>query len=654
VLSSAAPYGDDFCAGPAAPGTFTGKIVACKRGAGIARVTKGFNVLQGGAAGMILYNPTLADVETDNHWLPTVHLADGTQFSAFAAAHASFTGQFTAGTKVTGTGDVMAAFSSRGPGGRFIKPDVTAPGVEILAGNTPTPESAELGPPGQYFQAIAGTSMSSPHTAGSAILLKALHPTWTPGQIKSALMTTANTNVVKEDLTTPADPFDFGSGRLTLGPAGNPGLTFDETAENMALLGNDPVHAVDLNLPSVNAPVMPGRLTTTRVAVNVTNRSQTYSVSTSAPAGTSISVSPNHFTVAAGGSVALKITIRSTAPTAQYFGQVKLDPARAGLPTLHLPVAFVPQQGSVNLTSACAPASIKLFTTSTCTVTATNNSAFDTTVDLRTESTPALPIVSATGATVVNPLLAKKDGVALGGNHPGVPSIAPGVSPGGYIPLSLFGVAPVAIGDEQIVNFNVPDFIYTGAHFTRIGIDSNGYIVVGGGTAQDNLCCGQPPIPNTNRPNNILAPYWTDLDGTSDQGIRVATLTDGVHTWIVVEWQVDLFGTNTNKHFQVWIGINGTEDISFTYDPAALPGASPYDLRVGVENIDGTGGQEFTGALSQDLVVTSTPPTAGESVSYSVNVFGLLVGTSTVTSSMTTPVVPGTTVVRSDVQVTRH
>ncbi|MBA3280306.1 MAG: S8 family serine peptidase, partial [Geodermatophilaceae bacterium] len=86
------------------------------------------------------------------------------------------------------------------------------------------------GPPGQLFQAIAGTSMSSPHVAGSAALLVALHPDWTPGQIKSALMTTATTAVVKEDTTTPADPFDFGAGRIDLTRAGDPGLTFYERA----------------------------------------------------------------------------------------------------------------------------------------------------------------------------------------------------------------------------------------------------------------------------------------------------------------------------------------------------------------------------------------------------------------------------------------
>ena len=59
----------------------------------------------------------------------------------------------------------------------------------------------------------------------------------------------------------------------------------------------------------------------------------------------------------------------------------------------------------------------------------------------RFESSPGnfQNLVGATNATLVNPLLVKKDGVALGGNHPGVPSIAPGTSPGGFIPLNLFG-----------------------------------------------------------------------------------------------------------------------------------------------------------------------------------------------------------------------
>src|SRR5690606_17872515 len=117
---------------------------------------------------------------------------------------------FTPGTAGDGQGDVIAAFSSRGPAGLFVKPDITAPGVQILAAHTPTPEDVTGGPEGEYYQSIAGTSMSSPHIAGVAILIKAIQPDWTPGQIKSAIMTQALGDVVKEDLVTPADPFDMG------------------------------------------------------------------------------------------------------------------------------------------------------------------------------------------------------------------------------------------------------------------------------------------------------------------------------------------------------------------------------------------------------------------------------------------------------------
>jgi subtilisin family serine protease len=345
VLSSAAPYSDRFCARPAAAGTLTGRIVACERGGflggrSIGRVEKGNNVARGGAVGMILFNPTLADTETDNHFLPTVHLADGGPLLAFVAAHPGLTARFTPGARVDGRADVMAAFSSRGPAGPFLKPDIAAPGVQILAGHTPRPDDVSGGPAGQLYQAIAGTSMAAPHIAGAAVLEFALHPTWTPGQVKSALMTTATTSVVKENLTTPADPFDIGAGRVRIDVAANPGLTFDETASRMRLLAGSPLYARQLNLPSVNVPSVATRsITVPRTARNVTGSAQSYRVEVTAPSGGTITVSATTFTVAAGGTVTLNITVRA-GTTGQFFGQVRLVPTSSSLPTLHLPVAF--------------------------------------------------------------------------------------------------------------------------------------------------------------------------------------------------------------------------------------------------------------------------------------------------------------------------
>jgi subtilisin family serine protease len=656
VMASAPPYNNPTCTVPAPAGIFINKIVACLRSPN--RVLKSFNIRQGGAAGMILYNNPAADALSDNHWLPTVHLADGTQFLAFMSSNSGVTGSFTQGVKATGQGDVMATFSSRGPGGRFIKPDVTAPGVQILAGHTPTPESELEGPPGEYFQAIAGTSMSSPHVAGSALLLKALNPTWTPGQIKSALMTTGITKVLKEDRTTPADPFDMGAGRINLTVAGNPGLTIDETAARMAALGNDPINAVQLNLPSINAPIMPGQLTVVRTVKNVSGARQTYDVSTKNPAKTLITVLPSRFTLNAGQSTQLSIVILSDAPAnGQYFGEVQLKPQKQGLPTLHLPVAFVTKQGDVSLTSSCTPTSIAVQQTSTCTVTATNNSFTNTTANLRSIADVNVLISGANGATVVNPLLAVKNNVALPGAQAGTPSIAPGTI-AGYIPLDLFGGTLVTpIGDEGFVDFNVPAYKYNGLTYTSIGVDANGYIVPGGGTNEDNNCCNIVPIPNPARPNNVLAPFWTDLDGTGATGILVNVLTDGVGTWIVVEWRVNDFGTLNPRVFQVWLGTGGPQDIAFSYNFATI-GAPPagQNLVVGVENVNGTGGQGLpvNTLPTTDLYVTSSAPVPGASVSYTVTVRGTIRGNGNLISWMDTPLVPGTTIVKSPITVTRR
>jgi subtilisin family serine protease len=656
VLSSAAPYSHNLCDVPAAPGTFTGKIVACQRGVN-ARVEKGYNVLQGDAAGMILYNPSLADTETDNHWLPAIHLADGTAFKAFMLAHPGATAEFTAGTKTDGQGDVMAAFSSRGPGGLFIKPDVTAPGVQILGGNTPTPEAIDAGPPGEYFQAIAGTSMSAPHVAGAAILVKAVHPFWTPGQIKSALMTSARTSVVKEDETTPADPLDMGAGRIDVAAAIAAPLTFDESAADYFDMGNDPLTAIDLNLPSVNAPVMPGRITTTRTAVNSSGKTQAYTVATTAPANSTIAVTPSSFTLGPGKAVKLTITIKSSATAGvQRFGQIRVT-AVAGVGSnrvvtrVHLPVAFIRKQGEVKLTQSCSPTSIKVASTTLCSVTATNTGFTDQEVNLATSTTTKLGVTSVLRATKVDSHTVRKGGVLLTGGAPGVPSLD-SLGFDGYLPLDLLGVDPEPVGDEDLLNFDVPTFLYNGVSYSRIGVDSNGYVVMGGGTADDNECCTLPSGPSPNRPNNMVAPFWTDLDGTGTDGIFVADLTDGTNSWIVAEFRLNVVGTSDLRTFQVWIGHNGVQDVEIAYPLGDLPYADPngQDFLVGAENSVGDG--EMSATLpNDDFMVVSTPPTPGGSYNYKVRAQGISSGSARVNSSMTATYVPGVTTTTTAITV---
>ncbi|MDH2428491.1 S8 family serine peptidase [Sphaerisporangium sp. TRM90804] len=646
VSAAAPPYSNALCTTPAPAGLFTGKIVACERGPN--RVLKGYNVRAGGAVGMILYNSTPLDVMTDNHWIPTVHIdqPDSTTLLNFLAANPGATAKFPPGAKTTWQGDAITYFSSRGPGGDFLKPDVTAPGLHILAGTTPTPESPLEGPPGNLYQAIAGTSMSAPHVAGAAALLFALHPTWTPGQVKSALETTAKTTVTKQDRTTPADPFDFGGGRIDLTKAGDPGLTLDETAANYAASATDPLGRIDLNLPSVNAPTMPGIITAKRTVTNVTNQTLNYTATGSAPSGANITVLPPLFSVKPGKSV--KLTVVITAPEladGQYFGQVNLKQI-GGSRNLHLPVAFFRQEGVVPVDQTCAPSTIAKNTgESTCTVTVENTTLTDTEITALSTLDSKLRLNSVTGATKIGSQIAtaKAD---LPGREPDRPSIAPGTSPAGYLPLDAFGIAPTPIGDEEALNFTVPGYVYAGKTYTRIGITSNGYTVAGGTSGSADIEFAPQTLPDPTPPNNVLAPYWTDLDGTGSPGVYVGSLTDGVSDWLVVEWRLRLYGTSSVKVFQQWIGLNGAEDITYTYDPDNLPGdpGATYGLTVGAENAEGTAGEQISGPPTEDYRVTSTPGAPGGKLTYTMKIKGVTSGVGSVTTATSTPEVKGITI----------
>jgi len=655
VRGSDPPYNNVGCTSPAPPGVFTGKIVACERGPG--RIARGFNVFQGGAAGMILYNATPLDVMTDNHWLPTVHInqPESGQLLSFLSANPGATASFPQGAATTWQGDRVTFFSSRGPGTDWLKPDVTAPGIHILAGNTPTLESPDGGPPGNLYQAISGTSMSSPHAAGSAALVAALHPSWTPGQIKSALMTTGELDgVTKSDGTTPADPFDVGGGRVDLTDAGDPGLTFDETAADFVAGAGDPLNRIDLNSPSVNAPTMPGEISTVRTARNVSDRTLEYDTSATSSPGTSISVKPKRFKLKQGKEVNLNITISAPGAQGQYFGQIDLD-QKGGTRDLHLPVAFFKRQGAVTLDQTCAPSSIQRNTgRSTCSVTMHNTTLSDSPVEATSTPSNGLQVTGATGATEVT---SSKVSVSttLDGRQPAAPSIAPGVSPAGYIPLDAFpGVVPIPIGDEQSIDFNVPAYRFAGETYTRLGVTSNGYMVAGGTSGAADITFLPQTLPDPARPNNVLAPFWTDLDGTGAPGILATVLTDGVNSWIVIEWRVNVFGTSSSRVFQSWIGIDGVEDISFTYDSTNLPAAPPagYGLTVGAENIEGTAGAQIAGPPTQDLRVTSTPGVPGETYTYTYELKANKTGNRTTRTDMTTPLVRGTTTEVDTINVT--
>jgi hypothetical protein len=163
---------------------------------------------------------------------------------------------------------------------------------------------------------------------------------------------------------------------------------------------------------------------------------------------------------------------------------------------------------------------------------------------------------------------------------------------GGYLPLSLFGIAPFAIGDDASVQFSVPEFLFNGQVYDHLQVDSNGYLQPGTTAV---VTINNQNLPDATVPNNVLAPFWTDLNPAAAGELRIGTLTDGNDTWIVVDWSaVREFSTASNLHsFEIWIGIREDDDpgpdITYVYGPNLGNGDGGF-LTVGAENFDGTSG----------------------------------------------------------------
>lgn len=343
----------------------TGQIVLCKGAVG--RAAKSQAVLEQGGVGMILYNDVAHQtLPSDNHYVPTVHLsnADGLAIQAYiASAGSSATAELTQGEPVErDVAPFMAYFSSRGPVGSpassdIIKPDVTAPGVQILAANSP---AEGFDAPGQLFQSIQGTSMSSPHVAGLLALIDQANPRWSPAAAKSAMMTTAYQDVFKEDQVTPADPFDMGAGHvdgsIPMRRAGGqgtqsmfqPGLVYDAgfneylgflcdaapevfgdpvgTCSSLEAAGI-PTTTENLNYPSIGASGVAGTLTVQRTVTNVSTKTQRVRAVVEEPDGFNVTVSPQTLVVPRNRSVTFEITFENvSAPVGDWrFGSLTLQ-----------------------------------------------------------------------------------------------------------------------------------------------------------------------------------------------------------------------------------------------------------------------------------------------------------------------------------------
>ncbi len=290
----------------------TGKIAVIDRGT----CTFGQKIADAqakGAVGVLIVNNAAGD--------PIVMGGDGVNFPTIPAAMVSKADGVTLkadlgiSTKVDGTqfedvvtanADILASFSSRGPTPYDfrLKPDVAAPGVNVLSSVWIRQTDGSLAHKFDFFQ---GTSMATPHITGAVALLLAVHPTWTPQEVKSALVNNADRTVTG---TGNLGPIAEGGGRINIERAANAGVTLDPASVSFgAFTGMAPV----MSSVSVTFTEETGAAQTCALTV------------TSVPSGVPVSLSASSISLSAHGTATVTVTLNGgrTLGTGAFWGDVK-------------------------------------------------------------------------------------------------------------------------------------------------------------------------------------------------------------------------------------------------------------------------------------------------------------------------------------------
>ncbi|KAK4415971.1 Subtilisin-like protease SBT4.14 [Sesamum alatum] len=301
------------------PRKVKGKLIYCKLGSwGADSLVKGL-----GGVGIFIESEVFLDA-AQIYMTPAtmVNSSTGKKITDYMHSTKSPSAAIHKSEEINVPAPFVASFSSRGPNAgsqNLLKPDITAPGIDILASYTPLKSLTGLKGDTQYskFTFMSGTSMACPHVGGAAAYVKSFHPNWSPAAIKSALMTTAKQMSSKVDKDA---EFAYGSGQLNPTRAVSPGLVYDmddisyiqflchegyDGTSIGSLVGQGPVNCSKL-LPSsgvdaINYPTMQLTLKSNkeptagvfrRRVTNVGPTESVYNATIKAPAGVEIAVKP--------------------------------------------------------------------------------------------------------------------------------------------------------------------------------------------------------------------------------------------------------------------------------------------------------------------------------------------------------------------------
>jgi subtilisin family serine protease len=250
----------------------SGKVVVVNRG-GCTFSTKVRSAIAAGATGVVVINNVAGDPTAmakdggggDN--LPAVMIGKNEGAALRAANPPDASAVATFQEFITPNQDILAGFSSQGPTNVdvAVKPDVTSVGVNVLSSITCVNKGPGCPGDGSGWAFFSGTSMSTPHIAGSAAVLLDVHPDWSPAQIKSALVNRADL-VIKDAITGTHDvgPTAQGAGRENLSVANDSTTWMDPASASFGKVTVGHATSVDITLTNPTGTAQTFAVSTTK------------------------------------------------------------------------------------------------------------------------------------------------------------------------------------------------------------------------------------------------------------------------------------------------------------------------------------------------------------------------------------------------------
>ncbi|NVK56104.1 MAG: S8 family serine peptidase [Alteromonadaceae bacterium] len=613
----------DGCSYPFASETFDNAAVLVDFRSNCDMATVAHNVMLAGGQVAILYQSNVPDTQSKGPFtpydldypIPVLGVSRATGLALFEKAHAGDTvieiaPQLSRIVDPLFT-DTLNSSSSTGPNANpnVLKPDLAAPGTNILSASAPE-VNAGPGPLDPFnpfnpfdpslpaedtpvFTLISGTSMSSPHIAGAAALLKQAHPEWTTTDIKTALTSTAFEQVNFRGAT--ATPFEVGAGRVQLQAAINAKLTFAK--------------------PSYANAACIGRCYFDNVMHNQSDTEESWfvDVQLAHPAARAIIGDSNMITLGGKGeandSAQLNIEINTTLVEAGVwvFGEVVLShPTYAAQ---HLPIAVFANNNSdktalsTMAANVAADANIHISTV-------VRNFDFTQAPQLTISLPDNVTFVEDSQFASVNrgqteQLLFDAATRTLnwsGVLQPGAMQLTP-VAPWTDISLASLDIPAIECTSNcynfsHVVDF---DFNYNGQSYSTLTISSNGFVMPGSLPVNPYVMNLPQPFPLQDELNNIIAPFWGNYGqfNADEGGARLRATVRNINgsRYLIVEWDsLSVYGTGDdgeehNDTFSFQLIIEETTDnIWFNY--LTIP-YLPQGLAIGAENLEGLVGINY-------------------------------------------------------------